>query len=243
MDEGQRRTAATKIRGDRPSRVPGRPVRTAGWAALAVLALTLAAGTAAASDTGGTTTTPDCPDSRFGDRQLKLGDCGDDVTTLNWLMKPKPYSDGIGLDQEFKAPTDAAVKELQTRAELPANGVVNRRTRQELKAGMGSQIASWYGPGFWGNETACGQTLKRRTIGVAHKRLPCGTKVTFNKGGRWLRTKVIDRGPYVKGRTWDLTQRAAEALGMEYTETVRASAIVKPDAGGDDGGGGGRTGT
>jgi rare lipoprotein A (peptidoglycan hydrolase) len=51
--------------------------------------------------------------------------------------------------------------------------------------------------------------------------------VTFNKGGRWLRTKVIDRGPYTEGVSWDLTQAAAEALGIEQTESVRSAVIKK----------------
>ena len=37
--------------------------------------------------------------------------------------------------------------------------------------------ATWYGPGFWGMSTACGTMLTKTTIGVAHKRLPCGTVV------------------------------------------------------------------
>ena len=200
-----------------------------GWPALAALVVALGAGTATA-DSGGTTITDECADVRFGERWLRLGDCGDDVTTLNWVMKTKPYARGIELDEEFKDPTDIAVRELQQRAELNVTGIVNDRTREELKAGMVRKTASWYGPGLWRNKTACGQKLRRETVGVAHKRLPCGTKVTFNKGGRWLRTKVIDRGPYVRGRTWDLTQRAAEALGMEHTESVRAAVIEKPGA-------------
>jgi rare lipoprotein A len=90
---------------------------------------------------------------------------------------------------------------------------------------MHSNIASWYGPGFWGSRTACGNKLKRDTVGVAHKHLPCGTKVTFFAHGRWLRTKVVDRGPYKKGRKWDLTQAAAEQLNVEVTEKVRAAPI------------------
>jgi len=195
------------------------------WAVFMALAAVLAAAASAQAGSGGTTTGPDCQDVRFGERSLRLGDCGDDVRTLNWVLKSKRYARGVGLGEEFDDPTDGAVREFQDRAGLNENGVVNDNTREELKASMSRQTASWYGPGFWGNQTACGQKLKHKTIGVAHKKLPCGTKVAFNKGGRWLRTKVIDRGPYVKGRTWDLTQGAAEALGMEYTESVRSAVI------------------
>ncbi|HEX6117305.1 MAG TPA: hypothetical protein VFY99_09400 [Solirubrobacterales bacterium] len=54
-------------------------------------------------------------------------------------------------------------------------------------------LATWYGPGLWGNETACGQTLRHKTVGVAHRRLPCGTEVTIVYKGATLTTEVIDR--------------------------------------------------
>jgi rare lipoprotein A (peptidoglycan hydrolase) len=75
--------------------------------------------------------------------------------------------------------------------------------------------ASWYGPGLWGRSTACGAVLRPTTIGVAHKTLPCGTMVRFTYEGRTITAPVIDRGPYVKGRAWDLTAAASEALGFE----------------------------
>jgi rare lipoprotein A (peptidoglycan hydrolase) len=81
--------------------------------------------------------------------------------------------------------------------------------------------ASWYGPGLYGNHTACGQTLRPSTLGVAHKTLPCGTTVKFVYHGKSVVTQVIDRGPYVKGRAWDLTAAASEALGLEGVGQVR----------------------
>jgi rare lipoprotein A len=81
--------------------------------------------------------------------------------------------------------------------------------------------ASWYGPGLWGHKTACGATLRRRTLGVAHKTLPCGTTVKFVHHGHVLITDVIDRGPYVKGRAWDLTKAASEVLDLEGVGRVR----------------------
>jgi rare lipoprotein A len=72
--------------------------------------------------------------------------------------------------------------------------------------------ASYYGPGFYGNTTACGQTLRPDTMGVAHKRLPCGTRVRFHYRDRTRKVPVIDRGPYIEGRRWDLTEATREAL-------------------------------
>jgi len=81
--------------------------------------------------------------------------------------------------------------------------------------------ASWYGPGLWGRKTACGQTLRPQTMGVAHKTLPCGTTVKFVYHGRAVVTQVIDRGPYVHGRAWDLTKAVSDALGFEGVGRVR----------------------
>jgi rare lipoprotein A len=233
MDEGTyRRQAVSKNhRGDRPSRVHGRPDRAALWAVFVALAALVAAalsatGANAATGSGGTSTEPECVETEFGDRLLRLGDCGEDVQTLNWLLNSKRYASDVGFHEQFDDATDGAVRTLQDRAGIGADGVVDADTRDELRGGMRTRTASWYGPGFWRNETACGKKLRRKTVGVAHKRLPCGTKVVFNKGGRWLRTKVIDRGPYAKGVSWDLTQKAAEALGVDVTEKVR-SAVVK----------------
>lgn len=99
---------------------------------------------------------------------------------------------------------------------------------------MRSAGASWYGPGLWGNHTACGQTLRPNTLGVAHKSLPCGTTVKFVYHGKALITQVIDRGPYVKGRAWDLTAAASEALGFEGVGQVRyaiATSLARQSAG------------
>jgi rare lipoprotein A len=72
--------------------------------------------------------------------------------------------------------------------------------------------ASWYGPGLYGNRTGCGGTLHAGRVGVAHKWLPCGSRLTLRHRGRTVRVRVIDRGPYVGGREYDLTERTAERL-------------------------------
>ena len=72
--------------------------------------------------------------------------------------------------------------------------------------------ASWYGPGLYGNRTGCGGTLAPGRLGVAHKSLPCGSKVTLRHRGRSVRVRVIDRGPYVGGREYDLTEATARKL-------------------------------
>jgi hypothetical protein len=80
-------------------------------------------------------------------------------------------------------------------------------------------LASWYGPGLYGNRTACGQTLGYDTLGVAHRTLPCGTKVGILYRGRSITVPVIDRGPYGSA-DWDLTRAAAARLRFSGHGTV-----------------------
>ncbi|HTR75510.1 MAG TPA: septal ring lytic transglycosylase RlpA family protein [Solirubrobacterales bacterium] len=88
--------------------------------------------------------------------------------------------------------------------------------------------ASWYGgKGMWGRSTACGEVLAPSTIGVANKTLPCGTAVKFVWHGHSIVAPVIDRGPYVKGRAWDLTAAAAEALEFEGVGRIRYAVALE----------------
>ena len=102
------------------------------------------------------------------------------------------------------------------------NAAVSRRLRGRtyvLRPGH----ASWYGPGLYGNRLGCGGRLRTSTVGVANKRLPCGTKVVFRYRGRTATLPVVDRGPYVGGREWDLTAAAKRKLGFGSTGTVWTS--------------------
>ncbi|HSZ69462.1 MAG TPA: RlpA-like double-psi beta-barrel domain-containing protein [Solirubrobacteraceae bacterium] len=80
--------------------------------------------------------------------------------------------------------------------------------------------ASWYGGG---GSLACGGWLTSATLGVANKTLPCGTLVTLRYGGHTVRVPVIDRGPYVAGREYDLTEATKRALGFAGTGEVWAT--------------------
>jgi hypothetical protein len=77
--------------------------------------------------------------------------------------------------------------------------------------------ASWYGGG---GGLACGGELTGATLGVANKTLPCGTLVTLRYGDHTVRVPVIDRGPYVAGREFDLTEATKRALGFGDTGEV-----------------------
>jgi rare lipoprotein A (peptidoglycan hydrolase) len=103
-----------------------------------------------------------------------------------------------------------------------ARDAASLRARVRLSSGQTRRLgrlnvyryaqASWYGPGLYGNHLGCGGTLTAGRLGVAHKSLPCGSKVTLRHGGRTVRVPVIDRGPYVGGREFDLTAATARRL-------------------------------
>ncbi len=77
--------------------------------------------------------------------------------------------------------------------------------------------ASWYGGG---GGLACGGSLTSGTLGVANRTLPCGTQVTLHYGERTVRVPVVDRGPFVEGREFDLTEATKQALGFGDTGAV-----------------------
>ena len=68
-----------------------------------------------------TPVTPGCPNTQLGRRTLRLGDCGGDVATLNWILKAKDYGDPALVD-EFEDATEGAVEEFQRDADLGATG-------------------------------------------------------------------------------------------------------------------------
>jgi rare lipoprotein A len=75
-------------------------------------------------------------------------------------------------------------------------------------------LASWYGPGFEGRPTASGETYDPYGYTAAHKTLPLGTPLVVSYGGNAVQVIVNDRGPYVGDRELDLSQGAAEAIGL-----------------------------
>lgn len=89
-------------------------------------------------------------------------------------------------------------------------------------------LATLYGPRLWGRHTACGQVLRRTTIGVANRTLKCGTPVAIYYQGRTMVVPVIDRGPYAFGADWDLTMATAAAIGIVTTDTIGAVSLPSP---------------
>ena len=215
------------------SRVGTRPDRIALWAVfMAIFGIFIAIATANAdsggvSGGGGTGAGEDCANCEWGDRELHKDDTGRDAQILNYIMRSKHWSSGVPMDKTFNGGTEGAVMEFEQRHSLAVNGWVGERGTvdfTEIRDSITKYKATWYGPGLYGNPLACGGKLHRSTTGVAHRTLPCGTKVLFRSGGKSVKTKVIDRGPFVSGITWDLTEATAEKLGWKnHGSKIRAA--------------------
>jgi peptidoglycan hydrolase-like protein with peptidoglycan-binding domain len=157
----------------------------------------------------------------LGQRTLKKGSHGGDVVTLQRVLAMKGYRVGPA-DGIFGRMTKDAVKRFQRRRGLAVDGRVGPLTTHALAYSWEIRTATLFGPGLYGNRTACGYRLSRRTRGIAHRTLPCGTRVPVYYNGRLAIFPVIDRGPYTDGVSIDLTAAAARKVGMSTTSAVRA---------------------
>jgi rare lipoprotein A (peptidoglycan hydrolase) len=130
---------------------------------------------------------------------------------------------------DIRLPSRAPARHAPARIRVKHRAKVKHRTRvkHHTKGGAVSRagrvttfrpgLASWYQDA---GGTACGFHAH---YGVASLSLPCGATVRFAYGGRTVTAVVDDRGPYVGGRTWDLNQNTAAALGMGGVATVWSS--------------------
>lgn len=95
-------------------------------------------------------------------------------------------------------------------------------------------LASWYGPGFYGNPTASGEIFDASAMTAAHKTLPFGTDLTVSYKGRTVPVTINDRGPYYGERELDLSEGAATALGLilpgvDYVDVLCADGGIYPN--------------
>ena len=90
-----------------------------------------------------------------------------------------------------------------------------------------SGMASWYGPGFHGRRTASGETFNANAMTAAHRTLPFGTRVRVanKRTGRSVVVRINDRGPYAHGRIIDLSQAAAQAIGVSGVAQVSLAKV------------------
>ncbi len=202
----------------RPNRtttqIKSRPDRVAFWAVLLGVFMVFMAVVTAQADAA------KWQRATLGDRTLQKGTAGNDVKTLQMLLSRRGFE--VPSTGYFGTITKRKVKGFQRSHGITADGIVGPMTRSKFRP-RNRRTATWYGPGLYGNKMACGGTLTRNTFGVAHKTLPCGKKVTIAHGGRIVIARVVDRGPFVKGVSYDLTEKTARSVRMTATSEVRAS--------------------
>lgn len=115
----------------------------------------------------------------------------------------------------------AALKTATPIAKPAKKPRVARRPVASKSSGWKTARVSWYGPGFYGHTMAGGGKLTPTSMVVAHRTLPFGTKVEIEYKGRRVIAVVMDRGPFVRGRTFDLGPGTAKALGFSGVGTIR----------------------
>ena len=96
-----------------------------------------------------------------------------------------------------------------------------------LESTAQAQVASYYGKELAGRRTASGERFNPGAMTAAHRTLPFGTRVrvTNTHNGRSVIVRINDRGPFVKGRSIDLSSGAARAIGMGTAGNVRMEVI------------------
>jgi len=139
-----------------------------------------------------------------------------------WRTVDRDRTDGAGRFRLVERLNESRTVPARLRFGGDATNAAATRSLGRLNA-YRSASASWYGPGLYGNPLGCGGTLTPGTVGVAHKTLPCGTKLTLRHRGNVVRTRVIDRGPFVAGREFDLTAATKAKLGFGSTGTVQVA--------------------
>jgi rare lipoprotein A len=152
---------------------------------------------------------------RSGHRVAVIGKVRPAAASLTAALQMRRRGAWRTLDRDRTAASGRYV--LRARVRRPTSALARVRVRR-ARHPIGRlnvyrwAYASWYGPGLYGNPLGCGGTLYAGRIGVAHKSLPCGSRLTLRHRGRTVRVRVIDRGPYVAGREYDLTEATARRL-------------------------------
>lgn len=148
------------------------------------------------------------------------------LTVPTGAAPPPPTPNVTGPASVTTTPAKGAPTDAQVRAAIAQFQIAIAQYHLNLLNFSGALFdPAQLPPGVWnvsiasvetayGHAVACGGILRVPELGVANKTLPCGTLVIFRYHGRAVRVPVIDRGPYIPGREWDLSGAAAVALGF-----------------------------
>lgn len=106
---------------------------------------------------------------------------------------------------------------------VPGEAAIGAALQREIDRGK----ASYYGKRFHGRRTASGERFNMYALTAAHPSLPFGTRLRVRhlESGREVVVRINDRGPHVGGRILDLSQAAAEALGMLQAGESRVALV------------------
>ena len=134
------------------------------------------------------------------------------------IAAPAPTPPTPSASRIMIEPLDATPAKISVLIKRPA-AKTHHPAKPRGSGGFRTASTSWYGPGFYGHRTACGLKYTKTILGVASRTLPCGTLVELRNpvNGRTIVVPVIDRGPYVYSRLWDLSAGTAIRLGHLYT--------------------------
>ena len=127
----------------------------------------------------------------------------------------------LGLAQRQAAIAGLAL--LTAAVSLAVTSGRNHESTLPPAIGSYTALAGSSGPAVFGHRTTCGQILGPKVEGVAHPVLPCGVKLYITYKGIHVLTQVIDRGPYVSGREFDLTDALADRLGLTGVQRIQWS--------------------
>jgi rare lipoprotein A len=109
----------------------------------------------------------------------------------------------------FVPSTDDALASLKAETLTDAAPEAEPETRE-----LGNGLASWYGDAFAGRKTASGERFDPDGYTAAHRTLPFGSKVRVSRGGKSVVVRINDRGPFHGNRLIDLSEAAADELGL-----------------------------
>ena len=119
------------------------------------------------------------------------------------------------------------VKETKEEPVKETKVVVIEKASEEAYMANLSGGASFYGEKWNGRKTANGEIFNTYELTAAHKSLPFGTKVkVVNKtNGKSVVVRINDRGPFVKGRTIDLSKKAFQSIASIKKGVLKDSEI------------------
>jgi len=132
----------------------------------------------------------------------------DDASLPHFIPTPEPVAPGAKFGEAFAPFDDPAIEPVE-----PSPG--------DIGTAISGGVASWYGPGFAGHRTASGEAFNPREYTAAHRTLPFGSRVRVTMNGRSVVVRINDRGPFAAGRVIDLSQAAAEEIGLRRAGSGR----------------------